>query len=107
MVARLIERTPKPGRTSAIVSILEYEVLPLLQKQHGFIDAIRVTDDAHPNCLITLTVWETRDDAEKFYASPEAKSRMERIMPLVDSVAIRTCSVETSTFHKVSGVVAT
>lgn len=102
MIARLVERTPKPGQANAIVSILENEILPLLREQPGFIDAIRVTDDAHPNCLITLTVWESRDDAENFYSSPHTKSQTERIMPLVESVSIRTCSVETSTFHKFS-----
>jgi len=49
-----------------------------------------------------LTFWTAKDDAEKFYATQEFKSKMDRITPLLEDMKVRTFNVETSTFHKIA-----
>jgi heme-degrading monooxygenase HmoA len=105
MFVRLIERTAKPGKRTEIIAILN-ETLPIVKKQQGFVDAIALTDNTDPDCGITLTFWATKDDLERFYGSQEFKSQTDRIMPLVESVTVHTCNVDTSTFHKVAAVKA-
>ena len=80
------------------IDALLNEILPIIKKQPGFIDAIALTDDTNPVHGITLVFWATKNDLERFYGSPQFKSHTERSMPLLESVTIHTCKVDSSTF---------
>jgi heme-degrading monooxygenase HmoA len=103
MFARLVEATAKPGKRNEIMTILASDLLPLLKKQQGFVDAVGLFGDTSPNDGVTLTFWTAKDDAEKFYATQEFKSKMDRITPLLlEGMKVRMFNVETSTFHKIA-----
>jgi hypothetical protein len=106
MVARVVERKAKPGRRAEILTILMNELLPLVQKQAAFVDAIGLSEYAHPDYAITLTFWTTREEAEKFYRMPEVRVKLDRITPLVEHITVRTFNVEVSTFHKIAAMAA-
>jgi heme-degrading monooxygenase HmoA len=104
MFARLVEATAKPGKRDEITTILTSDILPLLKKQQGFVDAVGLSGDTSPDEGVTLIFWTTKDDAEKFYATQEFKSKiLDRMTPLlVEGMKVRTFNVETSTFHKIA-----
>ncbi len=106
MFARLVDAPAKPDKRNEIVSIVMGELLPVLKKQQGFVDFVGLTGDTSPDGA-TLTFWATKDDAERFYATQEFKSKiLDRITPLVEHMTIRTFNVEASTFHKVAAAAA-
>jgi heme-degrading monooxygenase HmoA len=103
MFVRLVEATPKPDKRDEIIALVTSDLLPLLKKQQGFVDAVGLSGDTSPDEGVTLTFWTTKDDAEKFYATQEFKSKiMDRITPLLEGMKVRTFNVETSTFHKIA-----
>jgi len=104
MFARLVEATAKPGKKDEIFTILTNELAPLLKKQQGFVDAVGLSGDTSLDEGVTLIFWTTKDDAEKFYATQEFKSKiLDRITPLlVEGMKVRMFNVETSTFHKIA-----
>jgi len=104
MFARLVEATAKPDKKNEITTILTSDLLPMLKKQQGFVDAVGLSGDTSPDEGVTLTFWTTKDDAEKFYATQEFKTKiLDRITPsLLEGMKVRTFSVETSTFHKIA-----
>ena len=104
MFARLVEATAKPGKRNEIMTILASDILPLLKKQQGFVDAVGLSGDTSPDEGVELIFWTTKDDAEKFYATQEFKSKiLARITPLLlEGMKVRTFNVETSTFHKIA-----
>ena len=103
MFVRLVEATAKLGKRNEITTILTSDLLPLLKKQQGFVDAVGLSGDTSPDDGVTLTFWITKDDAEKFYATQEFKSKiLDRITPLLEGMKVRTFNVETSTFHKIA-----
>ena len=103
MFARLVEATAKPGKKDEIFTILTNDLLPLAKKQPGFVDGVGLISDANPNDGVTVSFWNTKDDAERFYGGQEFKTKiMDRITPLVEGMKIRTFNVETSTFHKIA-----
>lgn len=103
MFARLIEGTAKPGKRDEISSILTNELLPVLKKQQGFVDAIGLLSDITPNEGATLMLWRTKVDAETFYKSAEYIKIIERVTPLMmEQMSIRMFNVETSTFRNIA-----
>ena len=103
MFVRVVEATAKLGKRNEITTILTSDLLPLLKKQQGFVDAVGLSGDTRPDEGVTLTFWTTKDDAEKFYATQKFKSKiLDRITPLLEGMKVRTFNVETSTFHKIA-----
>ena len=107
MFARLVDAPAKPGKRNEIVAILQRELQPALKKAPGFVDFVGLTSDTTPGEGITLTFWATKADAEKFYCTPEFKSKvLDPVMLLVEHMTVRTFNVEASTFHKIAAVMA-
>lgn len=102
MFARLIEATAKPGKRDEINNLLRNELLPIVKKQQGFVDLIGLSGDASPDEGAGLSLWQTKSDAEKFFASTEYSSVMDRVKPLVEVMKIHTFNVTISTFHKIA-----
>lgn len=102
MFARLVEAPAKAGRRNEILDILENEVRPLLEKQHGFVDHVVLAGDTDTDLGVVLTFWTTKQDAERFWSSTEFRAILDRITPLQENMTVRTFNVATSTFHKIA-----
>ncbi len=103
MFARLIEAKAKPGKRNEVVTIFTNEVVPLLKKQSAFVDAVGLTSDTTPDLGVTLTIWKTKEDSEKFFqGNTEFINIFNRIKALTDSMTIHTLNVEASTFHRIA-----
>lgn len=102
MFARVLELTCKPNKRVEVVGILTNELLPLLKKQTGFVDALGFSSDVDLVHGITIGVWNSKHEAEHFYATPQYKAVMDRIKPLVEKLNIQTFDVVSSTIHTIA-----
>ena len=46
---------------------LENDVLPILQKQPGFVDFLTLFDRINPERLMFISFWTLREDAEEYH----------------------------------------
>jgi quinol monooxygenase YgiN len=106
MFVRLVEATLKPGKKHDLLTIITNELIPLMQRQKGFVDDIGMFGDMNPEQAVNLSVWTTKTDVDAFLTLPEYKHIFEMINPLVTAMIVRTYNVEVSTFHKIMAKVA-
>lgn len=102
MFARVLELAAKSNKRAELNGILVNELVPLLKKQNGFVDAIGFISDVDPVTGIGLGLWKTKEEAERFYATKEYKAILDRITQLTDKFNVRTFSVVSSTIHKIA-----
>jgi heme-degrading monooxygenase HmoA len=48
-------------------------VLPILKKQHGFVDEIVLISDKETDRIMAISFWNTREDAELYHREQFAK----------------------------------
>ena len=100
MFARHSDVPLKPGKKNEWVTILATEYEPLVKKQPGFIEFMGLAGDENSSEAITLTLWATKEQADKFYDSDEFQTIMKnRITPLLQHMTVHTFNVEVSTLH--------
>jgi heme-degrading monooxygenase HmoA len=70
--------------------------LPILKQQPGFVDALALNSDTDPKQFVGITIWKTKEDADKYVSGP-ARQILESIKPLLEGEpTFRTFSVEGS-----------
>jgi heme-degrading monooxygenase HmoA len=70
-------------------------VLPILKKQHGFVDEIVLISDKETDCIMAISFWNTREDAELYHREQFAKIQESVRHLLVGEPLVRTFNVET------------
>lgn len=106
MFTRMIEFKTKPEYRDQLVNLMNEQIVPLLRKQPGFVDVVSMIDEADPTICTTFSLWSNKEDAEKY-----AKESYTTVVDMMKSYlaampTLRTFTVETSTFHKISGIAA-
>jgi quinol monooxygenase YgiN len=100
MFARLAQITAKPGQASNVSQAARDRLIPTLKQQPGFIDTLGLNSDTDPNQLVGITLWNSKEDAEKSLASQQGQQFLQSIRPLIQGEPVfRTFNVETSTVH--------
>jgi len=96
MFARIVEFTPKPEMKEDIVSVLREDVLPILEKQHGFLEFLPFVPETRAGRWVTVTLWAGKQDAERW--EHEGYPKVEGILKLylVASAVCNHYKVETS-----------
>jgi quinol monooxygenase YgiN len=101
MHARMIQVTTKPGQVKDLLKIMIDRGVPLLKQQWGFIDAVALTSDTQLDEFVGVSIWKSREDAEK-YANGPGRQFLETLKPmLIQEPSFRSFNVDASTFHKV------
>ena len=67
MFARVVECQSKAGRTEQFGNKLKNDVLPILQKQPGFVDFLTLSDKTNPERLVCISFWTSQQDAEGYH----------------------------------------
>jgi hypothetical protein len=57
MFARVVECPSKVGRSKQVGNRLKNDVLPVLQKQLGFVDFLTLSDKTNPERLVCISFW--------------------------------------------------
>jgi heme-degrading monooxygenase HmoA len=78
------------------------EVLPVLQKQPGFVDLMALRDDEDPQKIVCLSFWETQDNAENY-----RRDHYDSVVHILRSMlerdpTVETFKVEVSTSHHIA-----
>ena len=102
MFTRIVEVTTKSGKAKELSNTINDKVLPILKKQTGFVDETVLVSDPEPNRVLSLSFWNTREDAER-YNRDQYPAIHEMIRHLLETEPlVRTFNVDSSTTHKVA-----
>lgn len=102
MFTRIVELTTKPGKNKQLSDTINDKVLPILKKQKGFVDETVLVSDKEDNRVLSLSFWNTKEDAEQYHRAEYQKVH-EMVRHLLDAEPmIRTFDVHTSTTHKIA-----
>ncbi len=102
MFTRVVELTTKPGKNKQLSETINDKVLPILKKQKGFVDETVLVSDKDDNRVLSLSFWNTKQDAEEYHRAQYEKVH-EMVRHLLEAEPmIRTFDVHTSTTHRIA-----
>jgi len=101
MFARSVTIHLKSNSVAEFNRTLEKEVLPLLQKQRGFQDAISLVA-SNGTEAVAISLWDNKEDAESYNRAtyPEVQKLLAKVSE--GTPQVQTYEVGASTFHKVA-----
>jgi heme-degrading monooxygenase HmoA len=101
MFTRVVEIRTKSGRARDFSTALHDKVLPILQKQPGFLDEITLVSNIDPDRVLALSFWRTEADADRYNREqfPTVKDVLSSVLDHAPQVS--TYDVDTSTTHKI------
>jgi quinol monooxygenase YgiN len=101
MYSRIVECHVRPEKRDELSNKLRHELLPILQKQAGFVDVIGMVSETEPDRILSLTFWKSKEDADRYHRESYARL-MESIRPMLKrDPTIALFTVDTSTSHRI------
>jgi quinol monooxygenase YgiN len=102
MFTRFVECHVKPEKRDAFTHQLRHDVLPILQKQPGFVDLIGLVSEDDPERIVSVSFWNSKQDAERYHR--EHYNRItEMLKPsLKREPTVETFNVDTWTAHRIA-----
>jgi len=101
MFTRIVELTSKSGKAKELTNTINEKVLPILEKQSGFVDETILVSDTESIRVLGLSFWNSREDAERYHREQYPKIH-EMLKPLLETEPlIRTFEVHSSTTHRI------
>jgi heme-degrading monooxygenase HmoA len=102
MFTRTVEVTSKSGKARELANIINDKALPILKKQKGFVDETVLVSDKEDNRVLSLSFWNSKEDAEK-YQREQYPAIHEMVRHLLEAEpVIRTFNVDSSTTHRIA-----
>ena len=102
MYTRVVELTSKSGKAGELCNTIDEKVLPILNKQAGFVDETVIVSDTEPNRVLALSFWHTREDAQR-YEREQFDAVQKTVQNLLETApVVRTFDVHTSTAHTIA-----
>ena len=82
--------------------MIEEQVLPILKKQHGFIDELVMVSESDPHRVTGQSFWKTQDDSHRS-VSEQYQTVLKILKSLLDRPPdVRTFNVHISTAHRLT-----
>jgi len=66
MFARILEFVPKLEKKEEFVRVVKNEVLPILNKQHGFLEMLPFFPEIKNEKAIAISLWTEKKEAERY-----------------------------------------
>jgi len=85
MLARVVEVGIKGGKKQEVAKILQNELVPVLQKQPGFVGYETLARETDPNITTSITYWQSKDYADSYYSTPAYTSILDKLRPLLSN----------------------
>ena len=85
MYMRILSLNIQPGKFDDFQEIYTNEIIPVLKKVKGCRYVYLTGSDDNPNEAISITIWDSRDDAEK-YAKGLFNDLMEKVKPTLSNL---------------------
>ena len=105
MFARNVSLRLKPNTMSEFTRLFEKEVIPMLQKQSGFLDEIAFAVPGELD-VVAISLWDTKEYAEAYKTAgyPEVLKILDKVLDGTPKVQVS--DVISSTIHKPAAVAA-
>jgi len=102
MFTRIVECHVKPDKRDEFNQNLRNDVLPILQKQPGFVDLISLAPENDRERALSISFWNTKEDAERYHR--EHYSRIVDVLKpvLKKDPKVETFNVDTSTSQRIA-----
>jgi heme-degrading monooxygenase HmoA len=81
---------------------LRLEVLPILQKQPGFVDLIALRDGDDQQRIMCLSFWNTKESSEHYHREHYDSVVLSLKSVLATKPTLETMQVEISTAHQIA-----
>ena len=96
MFARIVEFMPKWEMKDELVKVIRNEVLPILNKQPGFMETLPFFPEAKNEQVISITLWTEKRNAERY--EREVFPKVEEILKpyLTSAITYKPYNVETT-----------
>jgi len=102
MFTRIVECYVKREKADEFRDRIKNLVLPVLQSQPGFVDLIALSSDDEPARTISITIWNSRADADRYHHD-HFEQILNSVRPLlIDEPSIEFYNVEASTIHRIA-----
>jgi heme-degrading monooxygenase HmoA len=106
MFTRIVECHVKPERKQEFENKLRNEVLPILEKQPGFVDLITLQPEDGGERQISLSFWNNKQDAER-YQREQYSRIVDTIKPLLKrEPQVQTYTVAHSSAHSIAASIS-
>ena len=83
MYMRLLHARYKPDSLPNIKKVYDEKIIPILQKMHGCLFACLVRGDKSVDEAISLTLWDSQENAETYVKSGVFQSSLEEVKPFL------------------------
>jgi heme-degrading monooxygenase HmoA len=106
MFARHVSMQLKPNTRAEFTQTIENEILPVLQKQHGFQDEIVFFAAGSGTETVAISLWDKKEDAEAYHRAsyPEVLKALAKVID--GTPEVRNFEVANSTLQKRPALVA-
>jgi quinol monooxygenase YgiN len=96
MFARILEFIPKLEKKEEFIRVVKNEVLPILKKQHGFLEILPFVPELKNEKVITISLWTDKKEVERY--EREWFPKVEEIMKpyLTTPITFKYYTVETT-----------
>jgi quinol monooxygenase YgiN len=102
MFARIVEFEAKRGRREDVNARITNDIVPVLQQQLGFVDFIALSDKAAPDRVVCISLWESREHAEKHHQQ-HYETIVDMLRPVLQrGPSLETFSVTASTAYRIA-----
>jgi len=101
MFTRIVECYVKADKNREFTDRMQNTVLPILQSQPGFIDLLALRSEDEPERLLSISLWKSRPDAERYHRENYNKIMDSVRSLLTDEPSIEYYEVEHSTVHRI------
>ena len=99
MFTRIVECYVKREKADEFRDRMKHLVLPVLQSQPGFVDLIALNSEDEPARTISISIWNSRADAERYHQD-HFEQILKSVRPLlIDEPSLEFYNVEASTVH--------
>lgn len=106
MFARIVQVQIHPEKIDSFKNQFSSEVLSILKKSTGFVDIVSLVSESTPTTVMSLTLWKTKSDLEK-YERENFPLIMQKLRPLLTTdPKVEVFNVHTSTFHRITSGMA-
>ena len=99
MFARGVTMRLKPNSVAEFNRTFEKEILPLLQKQKGFQDAISLMT-SNGSKVVGISLWDQKEDAEAYNLTTYTEVQKILSRGIEGTPQVQTYEVSMSTIHK-------
>ena len=101
MISRIVTCHIKPEKLNEFRTTVNQQLLPSIQKQHGFVDVVESIDPTTGTCVCN-TFWNSRQDVENYDRTLFQEVATVLTPLLQNDPTIQTLNVENSTLHNIA-----